>query len=203
MEEQLKKYVETFKKDKNIIKKYTHSVRVEKVSNTLAKNLNLSQGQIEIAKVVGLLHDFGRFYQLDKYKSFNDTISIDHADYGVKLLFEDKMIEKFYTNKEDYDVIYDAIKYHNKYSLPPSAKNIIQCQIIRDADKIDLLYMYSVKIFEIKEEQISEKVKKDFYNHKLLKNEDKNTLIDHFIGTLSFIYDLCFIPSFEYLKNKK
>ena len=204
MEEELKRYIKTFKEEDSIVKKYDHSVRVERISKILAENLNLSKREIDIASVVGLLHDFGRFYQWDKYKTFNDRISVDHADYGVKMLFENKQIKKFYNNKEDYDIIYDAIKYHNKYIIPSSVKNTIQCQIIRDADKIDLLYMYSIKIFKIEEHEIISKIiKEDFYNHKLLKNEDKLTSSDYFIGTLSFIYDLYLQPSFDYIKKEK
>jgi len=36
--------------------------------------------------IIGLLHDYGRFIQWKKYKTFTDIDSIDHADLGVNLL---------------------------------------------------------------------------------------------------------------------
>lgn len=39
---------------------------------------------------------------------------IDHADLGIKLLFENKEAEKFNIPQKYYDIIKFAIKNHNK-----------------------------------------------------------------------------------------
>ena len=114
MIEQFKNYVENFDIKNNDIKaKYNHSLRVMKLNEEYAKRLNFSKEDIEIAKIIGLLHDYGRFIQIKKYHTMQDK-KIDHADYGVKLLFEDKEIEKFNIPKNYYDIIEFAIKNHNK-----------------------------------------------------------------------------------------
>ena len=43
-----------------------------------------------------LLHDIGRFKQIKLYDNFIDNMeNNDHADYGVKILFEENLIRKF------------------------------------------------------------------------------------------------------------
>lgn len=202
MIEKFKKYVDTFEKEKNIELKYSHSLRVMNISKYISQNLGLSLNDIHVASLIGLLHDYGRFYQWSKYRTFNDSISVDHADYGVELLFEKNEIKNFYKDKKYYCVISDAIRYHNKYEIPRNVVDKLQCEIIRDADKLDLLNMFLTGEFTFKEDGIiTEKVIDEFYNHKLLKHEYKQTGSDVTIGILSFIFDLNLMPSFDYLKN--
>ena len=101
--------------DINIKLKYNHSYRVCKLSEKYAKELGYSKEDIELASLIGLLHDIGRFEQLKVFHTYNDKNSIDHAEYGIKVLFEDGLINKFWNKKEDYDLIKFAIKNHNKY----------------------------------------------------------------------------------------
>ena len=46
---------------KEIRYKYHHSYRVMELMNRIANHLNLSNKEKELAKVIGLLHDIGRF----------------------------------------------------------------------------------------------------------------------------------------------
>ena len=59
--------------------------------------LNLSEEDILLAELIGLLHDIGRFEQIKNYHTFLDKESIDHAEYGNKILFEDDLIRNFIT----------------------------------------------------------------------------------------------------------
>ena len=80
----------------------------------LAKNMSLPQYDIYLAKCIGLLHDIGRFEQTTKYHNYNDFI-FDHGDYAEKILRDDNILANFQLNKDDYEVVYKAVKYHNKY----------------------------------------------------------------------------------------
>lgn len=203
-----KNYVYTFNiNDEGIIKKYNHSLRVMKLSNYLAKKLKLAKEDIYLATLIGLLHDYGRFEQWTKYKTYNDIISIDHGDLAVKLLFEDKEIKKFKLDENDYDEVYDAIKNHNKleYDKKISKHNKIHTDIIRDTDKLDIFYIFSEGIIKMKEEniKISKKVEKDFWQKKLINREDVKTDGDELLIKLAFVFDLKFDISKEYLHKKK
>ena len=139
------RYVKQFDFDKNGIEyKYYHSYRVQKYSEMIADSLNLKGDKKELATTIGLLHDIGRFYQLDEYKTYDDK-KFDHADYGAKLLFEDNLIEEFNLNKDWYEIIRKAVKNHNKYEIEEglNEEELFYAKLIRDADKIDILNAFS------------------------------------------------------------
>ncbi len=132
--------------DVNIKLKYDHSYRVMNLSRKYATLLGFNKDDIELATLIGLLHDIGRFEQLRVYHSYNDRRTIDHADYSVTQLFEKNEIERFTKNKEDYEIIKFAIQNHNKYMLPEidNERAIMHAKLIRDTDKIDILYLLGV-----------------------------------------------------------
>ena len=75
--------------DPEINYKYYHSYRVMKVMELISSRLNLNHKDLHLAKVIGLLHDIGRFEQDKLYSSFKDS-KFDHGDHGVKILMTHK-----------------------------------------------------------------------------------------------------------------
>ena len=135
LKEQFTKYVYTYDiLDEEIAKKYYHSLRVMDISRQIALDNKLSSIDIELASIIGLLHDYSRFEQWDKFHTYNDTLSINHGDLAILRLFKEYEIKKYYSKEIYYDIIYDAIKYHNKYTYPKDLKksNDLHCKIIRD-----------------------------------------------------------------------
>ena len=148
MKSNFQKYVAMFDmNEKAIERKYYHSLRVMSIAYDIAKHNNFDTSDIEISTIVGLLHDYARFPQWTKYKTYSDINSEDHADWAVKLLFDEGAIKNFTYETKYYDEIYDAIKYHNKYIVPDflSKHNIRILNVIRDADKLDIFYLYATK----------------------------------------------------------
>ena len=199
MIETFKKYINNFytgneDNDKAINLKYNHSLRVMNLMEKLSENINQDK---QIAKITGLLHDYGRFYQYKTYKTFDDSKSIDHANYGVEELFKENQIEKYYKNKENYNKIKEAIYYHNKLNCP----NNDLCKMIRDTDKLDILYLFTNNISLKEQGNISPKVKKQFQEETLIENKNIKTESDKILKHLAFVYDLNYIYSFKYLKE--
>ena len=186
-----------------IIRKYYHSIRVMDISRIIAKYAGFNDNDAEIAAIVGLLHDYARFEQWTKYGTYSDLKSIDHGDLAVEMLFENNEISKYTKKQENYDEIYDAIKYHNKISIPKglTEHNNLLCKIIRDADKLDIFYLLSINKMLLPEDdkQISEKVKEDFYNEVCVSRKDVKSNNDSIVLALSMIFDLNFDYSFNYL----
>ena len=88
MIEEFNKYTNNYDmNDEAIRNKYSHSIRVMNLSKKYATILGFSKEDIELATLIGLLHDIGRFEQISVYHTFNDSKIIDHALYGVKVLF--------------------------------------------------------------------------------------------------------------------
>ena len=207
MEEVFKKYALNF--DMNIPEinyKYYHSLRVSNLCEEIAKSLNLNEKEILLAKQIGLLHDIGRFEQWKKFKSYHDPDSIDHGDLGVEILFNKKLIDAFNIT-DNLDILYNAIKYHNKFTLPKlDSYTELFCNIIRDADKIDILYLISnneYNIFDNTNEEATNINREDFYNEKTIKNINVKNANDGILCKIAFLNDLNFGVSKDYiLKNK-
>jgi len=86
-EKQFKEYLKNFdtENEKNKLK-IVHTYGVVKASEYIARDLNLSEEDIYLAKLIALLHDIGRFKQIKLYDNFIDNMeNNDHADYGVKI----------------------------------------------------------------------------------------------------------------------
>ena len=135
------KYTENYDlTNENIRRKQGHSIRVMNISKQIAVELNLSDDQIQIAALIGLLHDIARFEQYTQYQTYNDNRSFDHGDYGVEILNKDM---RKYIKTDKYDkLIKIAIKNHNKFEIEEglNEEESLFAKIIRDADKIDILY---------------------------------------------------------------
>ena len=204
------KYVSNFDKTlERIDLKKQHSLRVMKISNNLAKSMNLNEEDTEIATVIGLLHDIARFEQYTKYRTFSDLDSFDHGDYAVEILNKDmrKYVE---TDKYD-DLIKIAIKNHNKFKIEDglSERELFFSKLIRDADKLDILFLASTIIFSGREDEVNNSainpnVLDTFFSKTQLKHEKsvKYTGFDDVLQFLTFIFDINFKESFKILKKE-
>lgn len=175
--------------------KYDHSIRVMNLMMKYAKELGFDSYEVELASVIGLLHDIGRFEQLKEYDSFNDKETIDHATLGVKLLFEDNLIKKFWSNKDDYELIKFAIKNHNKLNIEKSdnEKFLKYAKLIRDTDKIDILYVYGVSDeLKVRSENISisKPILNCIKNNKTVSYDLINNKNDELSVSFSYIFDI-------------
>lgn len=184
--------------------KLHHSYRVMDISEKLASELNLSKENIELATLIGLLHDYSRFEQWNTYHTHNDYISIDHGDLAVKILFEDNKIKEFTKKEKNYKKIYNAIKYHNKLKIPflMNKENKTFCKIIRDADKLDIFYIIANRKNDEGKDIISKKVKKYFYKHKTIPHKYIKNKNNKVLQMLCLVYDFYYDSSYNYIKEK-
>lgn len=201
-------YVKKFDlNDKNIERKYFHSLRVMNLAESIAISEKLNENDIEISLVAGLLHDYARFTQWINYHTYSDLKSIDHGDLGVKLLFNKNEIINFYDNIKNYDEIYDAIKYHNKYSVSDKLSNHNEkiVYIVRDADKLDIFDIFTQGDLNLKEcnDEISKEVQKNFYENKSINYKIINNDNDDIILKLAMLFDLKYKYSIKYIIENK
>lgn len=180
--------------NRDINYKYRHSYRVYKLSEQIAKKMNLNDEDVILASIIGLLHDIGRFEQLKEFSSYSD-INLDHGEFGAKLLFEYGLIDKFKIGKKYYDIIKFAIRNHNKYEVEKtrSKRKMMFAKIIRDADKLDILRAYTIyNDYNLKtdEKNINVNVEKEFYGNKLVKNSYLQSKNDVIVSSLAMIFDI-------------
>ena len=143
--------------------KVVHTYHVVDNAKTIATNLNLSEEDVNLAELIALLHDIGRFEELNFLKKF-DSVGFDHASYGVKMLFDENLIRDFIEDNRYDDIIRVAIDNHSRLAIQDGLdeRSLLHSKIIRDADKLDN--------FRVKKEEkkyikvVGEKVRpKEFY----------------------------------------
>ena len=195
--------------EKMIEYKYNHSYRVVHQAEEICRSLNMDTVERDLASFIALVHDIARFRQWTDYKTFEDHKSFDHGNEGVKILFEEGMIEKFNVNKDDYDVIKVAVRNHNKLNIEDglNERELLHTKIIRDADKVDILYSFSTnRLLEVEEDAglgISDEVRDEFLRHTpVLKKNIKNKN-DRLLMLVSLVYDLNYDYSKERIREEK
>lgn len=203
IDKKFKEYVNTFNmEDENIYLKYEHTFEVVKFSERIAQKLNLNEEEITLAKAIAYFHDIGRFEQVTSTNTFQDSV-MDHADYGVDLLFNRKLIENFNVDKKYYQVIEKAVRNHNKLKILDELEENeeVFVKLIRDADKIDI-YRVRVKYMENLFLGVPQEINvNDFYNHKLINLKNRKNKSDAILCVMAFIYDFNFKETKEVLKE--
>ena len=207
-----KEYVKNYDpEDKKVKLKIEHIERVSQLAKQMAEKLKLDEEDIKLAELIGLLHDIGRFEQIRIYHTFTDKKSINHGEYGAKVLFEDGLIRKFIETDEFDEIIKLAIINHNRDNIEDglTERQLLHAKLIRDADKIDILYE-SIDIYyknneeEVNKSVLSEKIYNEFTKKATIKKEKNVRLkfIDDITCVIAFIYDINYKTSFEIIKEK-
>ena len=196
---------------RNFTIKKEHSLRVAELSVYLAGKLEMNEKEQRTSWFIGLFHDIGRFQQLKEYGTFDDSKSVDHAEYSIQVLKETGILKK---SGEDIEIVETAILNHNKKEikdkLPESTMQF--ARILRDADKLDILkvltdYYSSRNVFpnhtltwELPAGSVvSKAVSKEILSGKLVSRKNVVSELDVKIMQMSWVYDLNFRASFEYM----
>ncbi len=143
MHDWMSHYMKSFYSDdaevqQGILIKEKHTGYVTSNCVELAKFLKLPTHDVELAEIIGLFHDVGRFRQYSIYKTFNDADSEDHADLALKVIDELEFFNEIAA--QDFEIVKFAIQNHNKKTVAPTddERKFLFAKIIRDADKLDI-----------------------------------------------------------------
>ena len=201
--------------DAKVKHKLSHTFFVVENSIYLANKLGLSDEDVELAKLIALFHDFGRFYEARDYKSFREElIKMDHASLSVKLLFDDGLIREFISDNKYDSVMRTAIGEHSKYILDTSGmskEEELHSKLIRDADKLDTLRskivsdiytMANITEDDIINSTVSDNIFNDFMNKKTILSSDRKTGLDIWVSYIAFIFGLYFKESLDLVREK-
>jgi hypothetical protein len=193
-----------------------HSQKVSKLSGQIATNLMLEEEDILLAELIGLLHDLGRFDQFQKYQTFDDEKSANHAELSVALLTE----QAFFTalGEEKQQLISQAILNHNKdgISLKDDKLVVTYSQILRDADKLDIWdycvanlkrdgnFKYSAISLNLPASGlVNDNIVRSIKSQKQAKRKDMQSVADFKLMLMSMVFDLNFRVSFHLLSEKQ
>ena len=199
-----KEYIKNYDiENPKIALKIAHIERVSAIAKKTAESLNLSKEDIDLAELIGLLHDIGRFEQIKKYNTFVDSRSENHAKLGVDILFKQGLIRKFIENDKYDKIIELAIINHNKdkkdIDKKVSKEELLQIKLIRDSDKTDILYTLvvgDVKAIWETDNMSLEKITDEIYNEFMKKNsityKNRKTSADLLVGHFTYAFDFNF-----------
>jgi putative nucleotidyltransferase with HDIG domain len=214
-------YVQTFKYDdpalqQNIDLKEKHTKRVCREILTIGRQLGLNEEELNMAEATALLHDVGRFEQYDRYRTFSDRISEDHAELGIRLLEQKGILD----NLDHYtkELIICTIRSHNKAELPKdkSESCLFFTKLLRDADKLDIWrlligYYYkrndkinSTLTLDLPDTPgFSVEVCYDLQNRSIVNLRNVKNLNDFKLLQIGWIFDVNFKPTTDYIKKHR
>ena len=195
----------------NFTNKKIHSYHVRDNILAIAKAEKLKVDMF-IVEFIGLFHDIGRFYQYDKYETFNDANSANHAKLSIKVLEDEGILNL--VDYQDRPYIVDAILMHNLQDLPriEDKKMYLYSALLRDADKLDGFRSISVyeranknlAYFKNKSDEpiISDRVYESIMNKKSVYKYDLSTILESQIVSLGYITsDINFKTTLKLIKE--
>ena len=242
--------------DEKIKLKIDHTYRVAGLCQSIAKSLNLSEADVDIAWLLGMLHDIGRFEQIRRFGTFSDADSVDPAEFGADLLFKEGLIRKFaegyyekcelvgagneeagqaYSRQKDCQkdckegklnseqvkcnegklagLLELAIRQHNKYRVKEglTERQLMFCNILRDADKVDIFkvnaevpmeIIYDITTEELKNGIITKEVLESFYRKETVLKSLRKSAVDHIVGHISLLFELVYPESYRQAKEQ-
>ena len=207
-------YLEGFDRDNEKIRlKIIHTKEVIRCAGEIAGRMNLTREDQELAKVIALLHDIGRFEQVRQYDSFEPSV-MDHARFGAELLFgSDKpWIRSFVSSGKWDDIIREAISHHSDYSVGviEDERTMLHARLIRDADKLDncrvklvdnMRLLVGVDAEEVGAQPITNIVFQTCMDYKSVRSADRVTKMDYWISYIAYFFDINFRETFQIIKE--
>lgn len=201
--------------DEKVKLKIDHTYRVAELCDMIAGSVNLSEEDMDLAWLCGMLHDIGRFEQIKNYGTFIDADSVDHALYGAKILFDDGKIQDYLEQPSDElcNFFRKVISCHSAYRVPSEydERTKLFADILRDADKIDILKVnievpleeiYNVTTEELMNAEVTKEVMESFSEEHATLRALKKTPVDHVVGHISLVYELVYPISVKIVQEQ-
>lgn len=162
-----------------------------------------------------LLHDIGRFEEVYQNYKYPDQ-KCDHGMLGWKMLCDmpqyntplitlpvkhhGHLTERFYEDEEYQNISDKTLKkdIESNLFLTMDADKIANFQMMKqEGDKFRYLFLASRTAEQIAM-PLNNKIVEDFFDGKLVKNSEVNSLSDYLLSLICWIYDLNYKISFDF-----
>jgi len=213
-------YVQTFKHgdknfQENIDLKEKHTMQVCKEILSIGEKLELNDYELRLSEIIALFHDVGRFEQYERYKTFVDGKSENHAELSVKILKENKVFDRL--DNSIQSLILRVIGYHNRAELPENETDtcLFFSRLLRDADKLDIWRVVTdyyhrknggrngaIELELPDSAGFSDEVYQDLINKRIVDIKHLQNLNDFKLLQAGWIFDINFAPTFESIKTR-
>ena len=202
-------YLDQFdREDEKIKLKIVHTEGVIRCASEICSRMGLNEEDSRLAELIALLHDIGRFEQVKRFDSFEPSV-MDHAAFGVDLLFGQKKMIRRFAEEETWDaVIRSAIARHSRYSLGEglNSRELLHARLIRDADKLDncrvkledkMEVLLGCSAREAGSQEISASTWEECMGEKSIHSANRKTKMDYWVSYVAYLYDIYFPESAE------
>lgn len=196
---------------KHINLKVRHTYHVVSNSMLIARSTGLSQPDIQLTRAIALVHDIGRFQQFISYGTFDDSLSVNHAEFGVQLLTDLDFFNGI-GDQSTRSIIILALLNHNIPAADPGLddRTLLFAHLLRDADKLDIWEILTTRnivntIIESDEPEsymVPDVIYESFQNRHTVPPVAAQTMNDFRLLRLSWIYDMNFSATFRLIVNR-
>lgn len=152
--------------------------------------------------LAALYHDFGRFKQYDRYGTFSDARSVNHAHLAVREVKRLRLLDG--EEPRVRRLALAGIVLHNRFAVPPAmdADALAVANAVRDADKLDIMRVMAahltgegpadpvVVLNTAASPRVSPAVLDAFRNRRLGLYSDMGTTTDFKLLVCGWLYDL-------------
>ena len=182
--------------DPKVKLKIDHTYRVADLADKIARSIGLDEEDVDLAWLLGILHDIGRFEQLSRYHTFNDRRSVDHAKLSADLLHEG-LGDIFVPKDVDYNLVEKAVRLHNVLELPKDKIDILRVNCETPREQI-----YDLPPERFANDEVSDLVMQDILSKRSVNRQNAKTAVDPIVGQISFIFGLVYPWSVEEMKRQ-
>jgi putative nucleotidyltransferase with HDIG domain len=202
--------------NENVALKEGHTYRVCGHCAAVARSLNLSREKQYLAETMGLFHDIGRFEQFEKYRTFNDKASENHAELGARVLRRENILSQL--NPTEQTIILKGVQFHSMKDVPENESEAacFFLKILRDADKLDILNVLT-NYYNSRDNgsnpaldldlpdtpEISEAVLQDLMEKRCVNLKHVRRINDFKLLQISWVFDVNFDYTLRYIKTHR
>ena len=168
-QQEFESYLNGYDRENDRIKlKIIHTYGVVKQAEELAERMHLSAEDTDLARLIALLHDIGRFEQLKRYDSAH------HSDYELPEISDPQTLLHA-------KLIRDEDKLDNcRVKLVDSTSTFI-----------------NVSEEELGTQNITQKVYETVFKNKCILSADRVTQMDYWVSYIVYFFDINFKESFD------
>ena len=200
---------------RNLDLKEEHTHKVCENMVAIAGSLRLDPDRARLAEAIALFHDVGRFPQYQRYKTYRDSISANHAGLGAAVLIEKNVLNCL--PDAEKDLIVRTVAMHNVFAIPGKldGDSLLFLKMVRDADKLDIWRVFSEYYAQRDEDrpqaaglglpdtpEYSPEVLTSLQRREMVQLSSLRTMNDFKLLQLAWIFDLNFVRSLELVMER-
>ena len=210
------RYIQGSQNPDPLILKKEHTLRVCSEIIALGKCLCLDNDKMMLAETMALFHDLGRFRQYETYKTFLDQQSEDHACLSLQEMNVHGILDPL--SPRESVLIKKAIGFHNAAEIPRQgdADMLFFIRLLRDADKLDIWRVVidnythpspgsqqAINLGLSDDPGVSTDAIDAIMDGTFVKSTSIKCLNDLKLMQISWVFDLNFFPSIQWVRHRK